>query len=336
MGQYVNAISSFFWPALFSYTFFTYQKQLQVMRKIFGFILFLFATMLILLSTVDLKPYLSQHSSVSVDTRTGAVDTLSQIVESDLKTSTSDYSNLVQSGPEGLAFQNNNSAQPDVSKEKSIPPSLDGKGSAVNEDLGSAKNVDISNKDMQLKWTQLSDQRQIDVSAVSNNFVANGLGYFALENLPPQELPYSILLDTFSEKVTAQEAIDIYLQRTIQAHWVKVNLGPKGVRYRLFAGAFSTVSAAKNYLKKNKIEGKLIKKTPYTSLVGVYGSKVRALEVLRSIGNSDYIPCLLGGKGGNYTLSVGASYTLKGAREQCRQLTISNIPCKSAKRSTAI
>ena len=152
--------------------------------------------------------------------------------------------------------------------------------------------------------------------------------------LPVGEYPFSILLDTFFEQESAQRAVQHYQERGISAHWVKVNLGKKGIRYRLFSGIFSTVQEAQHYLNQNQLFDKLIKPTYYSARVGVYQDKAQLASAFIKISDTGVTPYILATQNGFYHLYVGAFYTYIGATSQCRYLTAAGLSCEPVKRST--
>lgn len=152
--------------------------------------------------------------------------------------------------------------------------------------------------------------------------------------LPEDEYPFSILLETFLEQETAQQAIHLYQNHGISAHWVEVDLGETGIRYRLFTGVFSTVSEAQQYSDQNQLFGKPIKPTYYAARVGVYQDQAQLANAFVKAGDTGFIPYILGTKKGVYHLYVGAFYTYTGATTQCRALTDAGLSCEPVRRST--
>ena len=152
--------------------------------------------------------------------------------------------------------------------------------------------------------------------------------------LPVGEYPFSILIDTFLEQERAQQAIDFYQDRDISTHWVKVDLGEKGIRYRLFTGIFATVPEAQQYLDQNQLFDKLIKPTYYSARVGVYQDKVQLASAFIKAQDTGFIPYILGTQKGVYHLYVGAFYTYIGASSQCQDLAKAGLNCEPVRRST--
>ena len=143
--------------------------------------------------------------------------------------------------------------------------------------------------------------------------------------------PYSVLLDTFDEKNTVVAAVSTYREKGLSPYWVKVNLGKKGIKYRLFTGFFPTTAAATTYLEEHNITGKPIKPTKYTALVGLFDKK-QPLEDMKNKLKTFCFPYSIQSETGPYFLFVGSFYTINGATEQCAELHTENIPCTVIKR----
>ncbi len=155
--------------------------------------------------------------------------------------------------------------------------------------------------------------------------------------LPEDAYPFSILLETFDQKSNAQEAVKRYRQqRGIAAFWVKVDLGLSGVKHRLFAGNFPTEAAARAFLARHSLSGKIIKKAPYASGVGVFHDKKELAAVFAKTKEADAFPYILGTASGQFHLLVGAFYSAAGAENQCRELLAKGLPCKATQRSTLL
>lgn len=149
-----------------------------------------------------------------------------------------------------------------------------------------------------------------------------------------KQLPFSVLLETYNEQERAHKAIQLYHARGVSAYWVKVDLGRKGIKYRLFTGAFATAAEARSYTAKHKLSDKLVKKTRYSSLVGIYKDKKKACGLADACRNNQWVPYLLDTDKGDYYLYVGAFYTRAGATQQCREMQKAGLPCTPGVRTT--
>lgn len=159
---------------------------------------------------------------------------------------------------------------------------------------------------------------------------------FKIENLPKQEFPFSILLDTYVDQSVAQLAVLEYQSQGVESFWVKVDLGQKGVKFRLFSKFFSTALDAQNYIKQQGLTKKFVKRTMFSSLVGVFNDLEQLAVTYHHVQQLDVAPYVLGTDNGDNFLYVGAFYTKVGAEIQCEVLAGNKIPCSAVKRSTAI
>ena len=164
--------------------------------------------------------------------------------------------------------------------------------------------------------------------------ISSSLIEMEIQVLPAGEYPFSILLETFLKQESAQQAILNYQERGISAYWVKVNLGNKVIRYRVFTGTFSTEAEAQQYLEEHKLAEKPVRPTMYSALVGVYQDKPQLIADIIKTRESGVIPYILSTTKGDYFLYVGAFYTFTGATSQCRYLEKAGLSCKPVKRST--
>jgi type II secretory pathway predicted ATPase ExeA len=60
---------------------------------------------------------------------------------------------------------------------------------------------------------------------------------------------FILQLGSFNSLATTMRAIDIYSQKGIEAHWSRVDLGEKGLWYRVFAGRYPSIEDARAYQK---------------------------------------------------------------------------------------
>ncbi len=152
--------------------------------------------------------------------------------------------------------------------------------------------------------------------------------------LPVGEYPFSILLETFSEEPIAELAIPYYQKKGISAYLVKVDLGEKGIQYRLFTGVFATAAEAQQFLDQKQLTDKPIKPTVYSARIGSFQDKDQLANAYIKTIRTGVVPYILGTQEGIYQLYAGAFYTFIGATAQCRDLTEAGLSCEPIKRST--
>jgi cell division septation protein DedD len=261
------------------------------MKKIVAALLLLFCGLVVLLATIDLKPYLAPDQTPPI------------AVENTIK--------------EEITTQTINSKADDP----------------VNNNQPSAPEEEIYPEQEQVV-TPLETVEDEVVESEETEPISSSLIELEVTTLPVGEYPFSILLESFAEQATAEEAISFYQERGIPAHWVKVDLGEQGIRYRVFTGIFSTMPEAQQYLDENQLVGKPIKLTYYSARIGVYTDKVQLADAFVKTRDTGVVPYILGTKKGEYHLYVGAFYTYIGAVDQCRDLTAAGVSCEPVKRST--
>lgn len=148
------------------------------------------------------------------------------------------------------------------------------------------------------------------------------------------DLPFSILLETFDNPENAKKGVALYAARGIEAHAVKVDLDPAGIKYRLFCGTFASDQTAKAFIAAHSLSGKLVKHTPFTAVLGSFADQTVLREVIDKATAIGTFPYVLGAEAGAGPVVVGAFYTRDGAERQCRELTAAGLPCVVARRST--
>ena len=272
------------------------------MKKFIAAFFFLTCGLVVLLATIDLEPYLIPEKTATLSTGSAIKD---QIVLDNPKI-------------EGT--------------EQAKSTELD---NPIKNDQPAPSIAEIYPEQEQVVTPPPEVMAQIAEEAKMEH-IPSPLIELEVTSLPVGEYPFSILLDTFLEEETAQKAISFYQTRGISAHWVKVDLEEKGIRYRVFTGTFSTVPEAQQYLDQTRLIDKLIKPTYYAARVGVYTDKAQLANAFVKTGNAGVVPYILGTKQGGYFLYVGAFYTYIGAVTQCHDLTNAGLSCEPVKRSTIL
>ncbi len=295
---------------------------LKQMKKIIAVFFLLICGLILLLATVDLEPYLASNQPVILEK------------EPPLPPSLPDEP-PINSTP-SIKNEASLTVEPNIEPvfEQTVKePEIDKLGNLL-ENLKPAATADeiIAEQESAAKpATAVVNTIEEDIQ---QGQTAPALIELEVTVLPYGDYPFSILLDTFLEKERAQLTTRLYQERGISAHWVKVNLGEKGLRYRLFSGVFSTVSEAQQYLEQNQLFEKLIKPSYYSARVGVYRDKAQLANDFVKSRDTGLIPYILGTEDGVYHLYVGAFYTYIGATSQCRALTNAGLSCEPVKRST--
>jgi cell division septation protein DedD len=144
--------------------------------------------------------------------------------------------------------------------------------------------------------------------------------------------PYSVYLGSFLTFKRVQNADSIYRKMGLSPYWVKVDLGEKGVWFRVFTGYFKKKEAAEAFIKENQIAEASSKRTKYATLIGTYTSEEK-LEMNRlALLELGYCPYIIDGINPESKLYIGAFYTKAGAEKQYADLASKGIQSQVVRR----
>ncbi len=137
--------------------------------------------------------------------------------------------------------------------------------------------------------------------------------------------PYSVYLGAYKTLERARVAVSQYQKRGVSSYWVKVDLGRKGTWHRLFTGHFRDGGTALDYINKRDLNEASVKKTKYTTLIGVSSSEdeiIKKSQALDKLGYSSYV---VDGSNGTSQLYSGAFITKGGAEKHYQELVAKGI-----------
>ena len=297
------------------------------MKKFFLVLSFLFCGIVLFLATVDLSPYLAPETvsdEIQVERPAIAVDPVSeplpvhpaQSAQSAQATESLDPSE----GTASLKQVNEQLSTPAVTEKTVISPSTDPVPVILPEP------------------PETPDSPEKDIAAASEQAPAS-----VQPPAPPEpvkrdpdcqtyaagDYPFSILLETFDAKETAINAVVLYRKKSIESYWVKVDLGSKGTKYRLFSGVFRDRKHAELFAKRNNLENKPIKRTRFSSLIGKSIDAKGIADLRTAAIQAGTTPYLLCNEEGLHFLYVGAFYTNTGAKAQCEDLSKAGLDCST-------
>lgn len=156
------------------------------------------------------------------------------------------------------------------------------------------------------------------------------------EELFPEEsalpYPYSVYLGAYKTTTRAERAISMYRNKGLSAYWVKVDLGDKGIWYRVFTGYFRDQNEAEAFIGRKRIADAEVKRTKYAALIGIYGSERNAQEEFLALSRLVYSPYVIEMDSGEYQLFVGAFYTKIGAEQQRSDLASKGVGSRVVER----
>jgi hypothetical protein len=142
---------------------------------------------------------------------------------------------------------------------------------------------------------------------------------------PPVSYPYSIHLGSYGSPERAKKAVSLYEKKGLSPYWVEVDLGEKGVWFRIFTGYFAKKEEAEAYIKEKQITDARSKRTAYANLIGVYNSKHELHRKRLTLSKLGYSPYVIAGVNGESLLYAGAFYQKTRAEKQHTQLASKGI-----------
>jgi cell division protein FtsN len=144
--------------------------------------------------------------------------------------------------------------------------------------------------------------------------------------------PYSIYLGSFSTQEKAEKAIFNYTTEMLSPFSVKVDLGDKGIWYRVYSGCFREYKEAEEFIKEHNLPNASIKITTYANLIKDYEEPGDKTEIEESLKIKGFSPYKINDSKGNSYLFVGAFITMEGAKAQNAELSAAGINSRVIKR----
>lgn len=144
--------------------------------------------------------------------------------------------------------------------------------------------------------------------------------------------PYSIYLGSYQSRELADKAISGYRKKGLSPYWVKIDLGNKGIWYRIFSEYFEKRGHANEFIVQHKIVGAKSRHTKYVALIGTFASQERANAEKLRLSKLGYCPYVIPGPNGESRVYVGAFYQEKRAQRQHTELASKGIHSQIVKR----
>jgi len=144
--------------------------------------------------------------------------------------------------------------------------------------------------------------------------------------------PYSIYLGSYSNDIGVKEASSDYEKIGLSPYWIKIDLGEKGVWYRLFAGYFQTRREADEFINTRQIQGADTRLTKYANLIGIYSSQEEIEKQKAILEELGYSPYVISDTENVFRLCVGAFYQKDRAEEQNSDMALNGIQSQIVER----
>ena len=145
--------------------------------------------------------------------------------------------------------------------------------------------------------------------------------------------PYSVYFGSYKHVDGAQEVISSYQEKGLfSPYWVKVDLGEKGVWYRVLAGYFQTKDEVETYIEKHQITEGESRHVLYANLIGHYRSDEELRGKKLSLSEMGYCPYVIKKDDGESLLYTGAFYHKADAEKERFELASKGIQALVVKR----
>ena len=154
----------------------------------------------------------------------------------------------------------------------------------------------------------------------------------ALPPIPTVHYPYSLHMGSFKTQKLAAKSQAILSKKGLTPYWTVVDLGEKGVWYRIFVGHFKTWGSADVFQTQHGITADRILKTGYSVQIGLYSSKEKLDQQYSLLRESGYCPYIINQPQDHYQLLVGAFQTKKAAENLASRLKASGMEGKQISR----
>jgi len=188
----------------------------------------------------------------------------------------------------------------------------------------------------------IQDYRSSDYSGISSNTLvlkkeSAGWKIVGIQTAPRPSAartsyPYSLYHGSYQGQAAAAQYVASYREMGLDAYWVRVDLGQKGIWYRVFIGWYKDSETAQKVIRAKQLKYVKPVETRYAGLIGTYLSDGRLKSESRLLSEKGYAPYHIEDDEGRYHLFVGAFYTMKNAEKLTAELNAKGIRAQAVKR----
>ncbi len=149
---------------------------------------------------------------------------------------------------------------------------------------------------------------------------------------PPVSYPYSIYLGSYKELLSAQNTIAEYEKKGLSPYRVRVDLGDKGVWFRIFTNYFKNKEEAEAHIRAKQIPEGKPRRTRYANLIGIFKSPEALHRKSVALSKIGYSPYVIPGADGDSLLYTGAFYQRATAEAEHTALASNGIQSRLVER----
>ena len=142
-------------------------------------------------------------------------------------------------------------------------------------------------------------------------------------------ISYSFILQlgSFNTLNTTMKAVTFYTEKGIKVHWNSVDLGEKGIWYRIFTGVFKTKEELIQHKNDLSLVESMIVWTPWTVLTG-QSSYCEDLDSIQSVLGNHHYDFFIKKEHTRCQILSGAFVTREGAEKLAEEMLANGIPAK--------
>jgi hypothetical protein len=148
----------------------------------------------------------------------------------------------------------------------------------------------------------------------------------------PPSYPYSIYLGSFRSEDVLQRALEAYREKGLLPYPARVDLGQKGVWFRVFSGHFETREKAAAFIRERRIADGETRNTRFAVLLGRYSSRREAQETLGPLIGRGCHPYIIEENAASFRVYTGAFYRDEDAKAELAWLASKGITGRIVKR----
>ena len=137
--------------------------------------------------------------------------------------------------------------------------------------------------------------------------------------------PYSIFLGSFRREDTLQRALENYRDNGLSPYPVRVDLGAKGVWFRVFAGHFETRQEAQAFIREHPVSEGEARNTRFAVLIGTYASRQAAEAEMKALRSKGCHPYMVEAGSSRFRIYTGAFYRDEDAETELSWLAAKGV-----------
>jgi cell division protein FtsN len=144
----------------------------------------------------------------------------------------------------------------------------------------------------------------------------------------PVRHPYTVHAGSFRSMDSVKKATAVLERKGLSPYWTRVNLGEKGVWYRVYVGSFENAQEAERFQKRQKLSSSRVLKTNYGVQVGQFSSRTQIGQKLSELQRTGFSPYVIENSSDQSRVLVGAYVSRMGAEEMAHTLQKDGVACQ--------